>query len=71
MLAGCLGIEFDASAGEVRLRSPRLPAFIDRLQIDGLALGDARVDLLLQRYRDSVGVDVTERAGRLQVSVVV
>ncbi len=71
MLAGCLGIEFDASAGEVRLRSPRLPAFIDRLRIDGLALGDARVNLLLQRYRDSVGVDVTERAGRLQVSVVV
>ena len=71
MLAGCLGLEIDAAACEVRLRTPRLPAFVDRLQIDGLAVGAGHVDLVLQRYRDSVGVDVTERAGKVQVSVVV
>jgi len=29
------------------------------------------VDLLLQRYRDSVGVDVMQRAGDVEVSVLV
>jgi hypothetical protein len=34
-------------------------------------VADAQVDLLLQRYRDSVGVDVTRRLGEVEVSVVV
>ncbi len=72
MLAGCLGLEFDAPAHVLRLRSPRLPAFIDWLRIEGLTLCGGRVDLLLQRYRDSVGVDVTRReGGPLEVTVVV
>jgi glycogen debranching enzyme len=71
MLAGCLGLEFDAGSRQVRLRSPRLPGFIDWLRIERLQVGDAQVDLLLQRYRDSVGVDVMQRAGDVEVSVLV
>ena len=71
MLAGCLGLEFDAAQRSVRMRSPRLPPFVDWLRIVGLQIGDAQVDLLLQRYRDSVGVDVTRRDGDIEVAVVV
>ncbi|HET7527925.1 MAG TPA: amylo-alpha-1,6-glucosidase, partial [Burkholderiaceae bacterium] len=71
MLGGCLGLECDAPAHELRLRCPRLPAFIERLRIEKLQLGTAEVDLLLQRYRDSVGVDVTRREGHMQVSAIV
>ena len=71
MLGGCLGFEFDAGAHQLRLRSPRLPAFVEWLRIDRLRVGEAQVDLLLQRYRDSVGVDVTQRHGDVEVSVVV
>ena len=71
MLAGCLGLEFDAGSRQVRLRSPRLPGFVDWLRIERLQVGDAQVDLLLQRYRDSVGVDVMQRAGDVEVSVLV
>jgi len=71
MLGGCLGFEFDAAAHQLRLRSPRLPAFVEWLRIDRLRVGEAQVDLLLQRYRDSVGVDVTQRHGDVEVSVVV
>ncbi|MGA0611557.1 glycogen debranching N-terminal domain-containing protein [Caldimonas sp. KR1-144] len=71
MLAGCLGLEFDASQCRVRLRSPRLPAFIDWLRIERLEVAGGRVDMILQRYRDSVGVDITRREGRIEVSVVV
>jgi len=41
------------------------------MRVEGLRVGDARVDLLLQRYRDSVGVDVTRRDGDIEVAVVV
>jgi glycogen debranching enzyme len=71
MLASCLGLEFDAARRRLRLRSPRLPAFVDWLRIEGLAVGEGRVDLQLQRYRESVGVDVTRREGPLEVAVVV
>lgn len=70
MLSGCLGLEFDASRAQLRLRSPRLPAFVDWLRIEGLAVAGGRVDLQLRRYRESVGVDVTRREGRLEVIVV-
>jgi glycogen debranching enzyme len=71
MLGGCLGVEFEADARCVRMHSPRLPRFVDWLRVEGLVIGDARVDLLLQRYRDSVGVDVTRRDGPVEVAVVV
>jgi glycogen debranching enzyme len=71
MLAGCLGLEFQADERCVRMHSPRLPRFVDWLRVEGLLLGDARVDLQLQRYRDSVGVDVTRREGEIEVAVVV
>jgi glycogen debranching enzyme len=71
MLGGCLGIEFDAAEHRLHLRTPRLPATVDWLRIEGLAVGEGRVDLLLQRYRESVGVDVTAREGKLEVGIVV
>ena len=37
MLAGCLGLEFEAAQRCVRMRSPRLPPFVDWLRIEGLA----------------------------------
>jgi glycogen debranching enzyme len=69
MLAGCMGLHFDPLAGRLSLQSPRLPAFVDWLRIEDLSLGEARVDLLLQRWRDSVGVEVTRRVGEIEVAV--
>jgi glycogen debranching enzyme len=71
MLAGCLGLTIDARERRVQLRSPRLPAFVDRLRVERLAVAEGGVDLLLQRYKDSVGVEVTRREGEVEVSVVV
>jgi hypothetical protein len=48
-----------------------LPAFVDRLRVEGLVVAGDGVDLLLQRYKDSVGVEVTRREGEVEVSVVV
>ncbi len=56
MLQACLGLSVHADQRQVRLVRPCLPAGIDHLDIDGLALGDARVDIRFRRMGDQVAV---------------
>ena len=44
------------------LRTPRLPEFIDWLELSELRVGDASVDLLLKRYDRNVGVEVLRKS---------
>ena len=69
MLQACLGLHCHARTRELELSAPRLPAFTNWLEIRGLEVAGAKVDLLLQRYRDSVGVEVTSKTGELAVRV--
>jgi glycogen debranching enzyme len=69
MLQACLGLEVDAPRGEVCLRVPRLPPFIDWLRIEALHVDGRRCDLLLQRYERSVGVEVLRKDAGLRVCV--
>lgn len=71
MLGGCLGMQPEPMDGRLRLFSPRLPAFVDWIRIEGLDVGGRRADLLLQRYEESTGVEVTRRDAGLRVAVVV
>jgi hypothetical protein len=52
------------------LTRPTLPDYLDRVRIENLRLGEARVDLTLSRHRDDVVVDVPRREGRLEVMTV-
>ncbi|MGH6992149.1 MAG: amylo-alpha-1,6-glucosidase, partial [Caulobacteraceae bacterium] len=49
MLQACLGLSVNAARREVRLTRPHLPNGVDCLDIEGLALGGARVDIRFQR----------------------
>lgn len=71
MLQAGLGVEIDATQGAVDFRSPRLPAFINWLELRDLQVGDASVDLLLQRYDRNVGVQVLRKRGPVEVRVAV
>jgi glycogen debranching enzyme len=71
LLQSCLGLALDADAKRVSLHTPRLPPFIQWLKIAGLPVGDSKVDLLLQRYENNVGVEVTGKIGDVDVVVVV
>jgi len=71
MLQANLGLEIDAPAGVLSLRSPRLPAFIDWLALHDLRVGEASVDLLLRRHDRDVGVQVTRKNGPVEVRVAV
>ena len=69
MLEACLGLTIDALTNEVSFRSPRLPHFIDRVELRELRVGPGAVDLRLQRYARSVGVEVTRNIGDIAVRI--
>ena len=67
LLEAALGMEVDAVNREVRMRHSRLPDFLDRLSIRGLRVGEARLDMELERQRHGVGIRVTDRQGDVEV----
>jgi glycogen debranching enzyme len=70
LLEAALGLEFDAQRGEIRLRNPRLPAFLNEVILRELQLGPSSVDLRVRRHGDDVSLEVLRRRGRIQVSIV-
>jgi glycogen debranching enzyme len=70
LLEAALGLEFDAQRGEIRLRNPRLPAFLNEVVLRDLKLGPSSVDLRLRRHGDEVSLEVMRTLGRIQVSIV-
>jgi glycogen debranching enzyme len=70
LLEAALGLEFDARHGEIRLRNPRLPAFLNEVVLRDLQLGASSVDLRVRRHGDDVSLEVMKTQGRVQVSIV-
>jgi glycogen debranching enzyme len=70
LLEAALGLEFDARRGEIRLRNPRLPAFLNEVILRELRLGPSSVDLRVRRHGDDVSLEVMGTRGRIQVSIV-
>jgi glycogen debranching enzyme len=70
LLEAALGLEFDAARGEIRLRNPRLPAFLNEVVLRDLRLGPSSVDLRVTRHGDEVSLEVLRTRGRIQVSIV-
>jgi glycogen debranching enzyme len=70
ILQACLGLQIDAQAGEISLRTPQLPPFIDWMRITRLGAPGPSCDLLLQRYQRNVGVEVVRKDPGVRVSVV-
>lgn len=70
LLEAALGLEFDPARGEIRLRNPRLPAFLNEVILRDLQLGDSGVDLRVRRQGDDVSLEVLRTRGKIQVSIV-
>lgn len=69
-LQASLGLEFAPELGEICLRAPRLPPFIDQVVLRNLRLGPASVDLLVRRHDHDVSLQVLRAVGDVEVSVV-
>ena len=70
LLEASLGLQFDPIANEIRLHNPRLPAFLDHVVLRNLQLKQSSVDLKVRRHANDVSVEILERRGHVQVSVV-
>ena len=70
LLEATLGLEFDAARGEIRLRDPRLPEFLNEVVLRDLQLGASSVDLRLRRHDGEVSLEVLRTRGQIQVSIV-
>jgi glycogen debranching enzyme len=67
MRQACLGVEVDAVRRQVRFTHSRLPDFIEELWISDLQVGDASLDLVLQRRTNDVGISVLHKHGAVEV----
>jgi glycogen debranching enzyme len=70
LLEASLGLEFDVRRCEIRLRNPRLPAFLNEVVLRELQLGSSSVDLRIRRHGDDVSMEVLRRRGQIQVSII-
>ena len=70
LLEASLGLEFDPFKGEIRLRNPRLPEFLDEVMLRDLRLSTSSVDLRVRRHGDTVSLDTPRISGDIRVSIV-
>jgi glycogen debranching enzyme len=69
LLEASLGLEFDPRAGEIRLRNPYLPAFLDEVLLRNLRLGQSSFDLRVRRHRGDVSVEMLRSQGKVRLSI--
>ncbi len=70
LLQACLGLQPDAAQRRLTIRDPHLPAFLDKVDLHDLRVGDARVTLHFARHGKRTHCDVVEVAGeRLRVDI--
>jgi hypothetical protein len=71
LLEASLGLEFDPGKGEIRLRNPRLPSFLEEVTLRNLRLDSSSVDLRVRRHKkEAVSLDILRTHGKIQVSIV-
>jgi len=67
LLRASLGLGFEPASRTVTFEQPVLPAFLDEVILRGLSLGNARVDVAVQRAGSEVAVHVVKRKGDVRV----
>jgi glycogen debranching enzyme len=67
LIQSSLGMQIDAVKRRISFCRAKLPASIDRLQLTDVAVGAARVDLVLDRRAGDVSVTVQRREGNVEI----
>ena len=57
LLQASLGLAVDATADQVRFASPMLPPFLDEIRLQNLRVGNASLDLVVDRSFRGIGVE--------------
>ena len=69
LLQACLGLTIQAQDSTIQFLNPLLPDFLQEITITNLKVGQAAVDLSLQRYAHDVGVDLVRREGAVNILI--
>jgi glycogen debranching enzyme len=69
LLNATLGFEFDPQKGEIRLRNPYLPKFLDQVVLRNLRLDRSSLDVKIRRHRGDVSVEVLDSRGGIELSI--
>ncbi len=67
LLQACLGLSFDIKQRQILFRNPKLPPFLQSVEIRDLSIAGTTVDLLLQRYPNNVGINLVRKDGDITV----
>lgn len=70
LLQSLLGLEISAASRVIRFSRPRLPAFLDEVRLCDLRVGQASVDLQLERHPSDVSINVVRRQGDVEIIVI-
>ena len=70
MLAASLGVHIDAPARRISFSRGRLPESIDWIRLTDLKVGDAQLDLQLERHPHDLGVTIIRRDGEVEIVTV-
>jgi len=70
LLQSCLGLQIDAPRHRLSFVRPVLPSFLEQVELRNITVGDARVDVILDRHPEDVGLAVTRRDGQVEIMVV-
>jgi glycogen debranching enzyme len=69
ILTSMLGLRAHADRHELELQRPYLPAWLGKITITNLRVGDATVDLLFHRWRGTTSAEVLRKQGDLAVTI--
>jgi glycogen debranching enzyme len=69
LLQSCLGLRIEAPQSRLSFSQPVLPSFLEHIQIKNLRIGEAEVDLSLERHAKDVGINILRREGHIEIVV--
>ena len=67
LLQSCLGLRIEAPLARLSFSQPVLPPFLRHVEIKNLRIGEAVVDLSLERRAEDVRVNILRRKGRVEI----
>lgn len=67
LLQACLGLEICALQSRVYLYHSALPEKLQHVRIRNLKVGNGNVDILCERYADTVSVNILRRSGNVEI----
>jgi glycogen debranching enzyme len=70
LLQSCLGLRIEAPLRRLSFIRPVLPPFLERVEIRNLTIGQASVDMIVERHPHDVSLTVARRDGEVDISIV-